>query len=85
MDLFGILSDIDSLAFSSDSPFSFCCFNFIPRAANGLADGLAKAQRSTIVSLNLILSSLFNENYSVAQKKNQARPCFHQVSTALVA
>lgn len=32
MDLFGVLSDADSLAFSYASPFSFCRFNFIPQA-----------------------------------------------------
>ena len=41
IELFGILSDIDSLAFSSSSPFTFCRFDFISWSANGLADGLA--------------------------------------------
>ena len=43
IELFGILSDIDSLVFSSSSPFASCRIVFIPRSANGLADGLAKA------------------------------------------
>lgn len=52
MDPFGILSDIAFLSTSSASPFSFCRFDFISRSKNGLADGLAKAQLSSIVPLN---------------------------------
>lgn len=43
MELYGILSDIDSLAFSSSSPFSSCSFTFTPRACNGPAGLLAKS------------------------------------------
>ncbi|XP_048615729.1 uncharacterized protein LOC125588433 [Brassica napus] len=42
-ELYGILSDIDELAFSSSSPFINCRFTYISRANNGPADGLAKA------------------------------------------
>lgn len=44
MDLYGVLSDIDSLAFSSCFSFSSVRFVFIRREDNVLADGLAKAQ-----------------------------------------
>lgn len=44
MELYGVLSDIDSLSFSAVSPFVFCCFDFIPCTENGHADQLAKAQ-----------------------------------------
>ena len=39
-ELFGILSDIVSLS----SSFQFCCFSFLPRDLNGLADSIVKAQ-----------------------------------------
>jgi len=39
-ELFGVLSDIVSLS----SSFQFCCFSFLPRDLNGLADSIAKAQ-----------------------------------------
>ncbi|XP_013624260.1 PREDICTED: uncharacterized protein LOC106330316 [Brassica oleracea var. oleracea] len=42
-ELYGILSYIDELAFSSSSPFINCRFTYISRANNGPADGLAKA------------------------------------------
>ena len=42
-ELFGILSDIDSLVFSPSSPFRSCAVAFTPRARNGPADSLAKA------------------------------------------
>lgn len=42
-ELYGILSDIDSLAFSASSPFHSCSFTFTPRACNGPADFLAKS------------------------------------------
>ncbi|KAF2563995.1 hypothetical protein F2Q70_00016097 [Brassica cretica] len=41
-DLFGVLADIDDLAFSTSSPFQSYRFFFISRSLNGLADGLAK-------------------------------------------
>lgn len=50
MELYGVLSDIDDLSFSSSSPFVSCRFVFVPRASNGLADGLAKA---CLFSLNV--------------------------------
>lgn len=50
MDLHGVLSDIDSLAFSPSSSFSKYSFQFIPRAQNGPADSLAK---SCLFSLGL--------------------------------
>ena len=53
MELYGVLSDIDDLAFSSTFPFISCRFLFIPRANNGLADGLAKSCLSTHVVLGL--------------------------------
>lgn len=49
IDLYGIFSDIDSLAFSLSFPFSFVRFVFIPRAANGPADCLAKAHLSPFI------------------------------------
>ncbi|KAG2247519.1 hypothetical protein Bca52824_087147 [Brassica carinata] len=42
-ELYGILSDIDELAFSSSSPFINCRFTYFSRANNGPPDGLAKA------------------------------------------
>ncbi|KAL0799815.1 hypothetical protein Bca101_054990 [Brassica carinata] len=48
-ELYGVLSDIDELAFSSSSPFSSCRFLFIPRASNGPADSLAKACLAPII------------------------------------
>ncbi|XP_018454031.1 uncharacterized protein LOC108825204 [Raphanus sativus] len=42
-ELYGILSDIDSLAFFPSSPFVSCVFIFTPRASNGPADSLAKS------------------------------------------
>ncbi|KAF2587907.1 hypothetical protein F2Q70_00040821 [Brassica cretica] len=39
-ELFGVLSDIISLS----SSFQFCCFSFLPRDLNGLADSIAKPQ-----------------------------------------
>lgn len=42
-ELFGILSDVDSLVSPSSSSFSFCQFLFICRSRNGLADSIAKA------------------------------------------
>ncbi|KAF3589449.1 hypothetical protein F2Q69_00029349 [Brassica cretica] len=42
MDLFGVLADIDDLAFSVSSPFLSCHFSFISRSLNESADGLAK-------------------------------------------
>ncbi|XP_009127063.3 uncharacterized protein LOC103851935 [Brassica rapa] len=47
VELFGVLADIDSLAFSSLSPFSLCRFSFVSRSRNGAADKLAKACLST--------------------------------------
>lgn len=47
MDLFGILSDIDSLAFSASSPFSTISFVYISRSCNGPADQLAKSSLSS--------------------------------------
>ncbi|XP_056843433.1 uncharacterized protein LOC130495878 [Raphanus sativus] len=44
--LYGVLSDIKSLS----SSFGFCCFSHIPRLENGLADGLAKACLSNVVT-----------------------------------
>lgn len=41
MKLYGVLSDIDNLAFPSTSQFVYCRFLFILRANNGLADGLS--------------------------------------------
>ncbi|KAL0741664.1 hypothetical protein Bca4012_083177 [Brassica carinata] len=43
MDLFGILSDIDSLVFSPSSPFTSCTVVFISGILNGPADLLAKS------------------------------------------
>ncbi|KAF2568405.1 hypothetical protein F2Q68_00027638 [Brassica cretica] len=54
MELYGVLSDIDSLSFSAVSPFVSCCFDFIPRTENGHADQLARAQ------LELSLVTPFN-------------------------
>ncbi|XP_013690119.1 uncharacterized protein BNAC07G25150D [Brassica napus] len=42
-ELYGILSDIDSLTSSPSSPFTKCSVVFIPRARNGPADLLAKS------------------------------------------
>ncbi|CAN6832263.1 unnamed protein product [Brassica oleracea] len=42
-ELFGVLADIDDLAFSSSSSFLSCRYTFIPRSLNGPADGLAKS------------------------------------------
>lgn len=42
-ELFGILSDVDSLVFPSSSSFTFYRFLFIPRSRNGLADSIANA------------------------------------------
>ena len=33
--LFGVLSDVESLAFFPASTFLLCCFNFVPRTSNG--------------------------------------------------
>ncbi|KAF3588659.1 hypothetical protein F2Q69_00026648 [Brassica cretica] len=52
MELFGILSDIDSLIFPSSSPFVSCVVIFFPRLANGPADLLAKAQLSSHLAVN---------------------------------
>ena len=53
-DLFGVLADIDDLAFSTSSPFQSCRFFFISRSLNGLADGLAK----NCLPIHLISNSL---------------------------
>ncbi|KAG2279673.1 hypothetical protein Bca52824_050893 [Brassica carinata] len=50
-DLFGVLSDVDSLAFSPTSPFAFCRFVYISRVFNGSADSLAKASLSLYLGL----------------------------------
>ncbi|KAF2593070.1 hypothetical protein F2Q70_00044904 [Brassica cretica] len=47
VELFGVLADIDSLAFSPSSPFYLCRFSFVSRSCNGAADNLAKACLST--------------------------------------
>ena len=52
MELYGLLSDIDSLIFSTSSPFVFCFVVFIPRTANGPADQLAKAQFASHLRVN---------------------------------
>ncbi|XP_018487422.1 uncharacterized protein LOC108857911 [Raphanus sativus] len=52
MELFGLLSDIDSLIFSSASPFIFCSVVFVSREANGPADLLAKAQLNSYLGVN---------------------------------
>lgn len=46
MNLYGVLSDIESLS----SSFSFCCISFIPREGNGLADNLSKACLSHVLT-----------------------------------
>ncbi|CAG7898132.1 unnamed protein product [Brassica rapa] len=50
-DLFGVLSDVDSLASPPTSPFAFCRFVFISRAFNESADSLAKASLSLYLGL----------------------------------
>lgn len=52
-DLYGVLVDIDDLAFSSSSPFVSCRFVFVSRIDNGLADGFAKVSLSTHSATNL--------------------------------
>lgn len=51
IELYGLLSDIDSLISSSSSPFVFSSVVNIPRTANGPADQLAKAHLSAHLSL----------------------------------
>lgn len=46
LELFGILSDVDSLVSPSSSSFTFYRFLFICRSQNGLADSIAKASLS---------------------------------------
>ncbi|XP_013625621.1 PREDICTED: uncharacterized protein LOC106331755 [Brassica oleracea var. oleracea] len=50
-ELFGILSDIDSLVFSPSSPFRSCAVAFTPRARNGPANSLAKAYLVSFLGL----------------------------------
>ncbi|CAF1919732.1 BnaCnng22270D [Brassica napus] len=71
MELYGVLSDIDSLSLSVVSPFASCCFIFIPRTENGPADQLTKGQLSSsfVIPFNGSLISI-NEFY-VAQKKER--------------
>lgn len=77
MELYGLLSNIDSLIFSTSSPFVFCFVVFIPRTANGPADQLEKAQFTSHLGVSsrawlahCFLLLIINIWYWTKKKKN---------------